>query len=261
MKDKIKNKLYGITGTVLFHVILFLLLFYFTFPRPEIPDEEGSGVLVQLGTIDEASGTFQPDMAEQQPASDASETEIPDETTDEIISQDIEESITVTPRKKEEKKPQTKPAEKSQPKPEEDNRIRNQVASAFSKGNGETSRGSSDKGRGAEGSPNGNSTTGAKSGLPGYGDYDLGGRGMRGELPRPQYDTSNDEGTIVVSVYVNAQGQVTQAAVTPSGSRGTAYANRTLRTRAESAARKAVFERKPGAATERGTITYYFKQN
>ena len=65
----------------------------------------------------------------------------------------------------------------------------------------------------------------------------MGGRGLKGELPIPQYDASNDEGTIVVSIYVDAQGKVTQAAATPSGSRGTAYANLTLRARAEAAAR------------------------
>jgi len=228
------------------------MLFYFTFPRPEIPDE-ASGVLVQLGTIDEASGTFQPEMSGQNVA-DAIEAEILD------ITQDIEESVAVPDKKKEEKQ-QPEPEKKTQPKPEVDNRIKNQVANAFSKGNAGSNRGTSDKGSGAEGSPNGNSTTGAKHGSPGYGDYDLGGRGLKGELPIPQYDASNDEGTIVVSIYVNAQGKVTQAAATPSGSRGTAYANLTLRARAEAAARKAVFERKPGAVTERGTITYYFRQN
>ncbi len=234
------------------------MLFYFTFPRPEIPDE-ASGVLVQLGTIDEASGTFQPEMSGQDVA-DAMEAEIPDEAVEETITQDIEESVAVPDEKKEEKQ-QSKPDKKTQPKPEVDNRIKNQVANAFSKGNAGSNRGTSNKGSGAEGSPNGNSTTGAKHGSPGYGDYDLGGRGLSGELPIPQYDASNDEGTIVVSIYVNAQGKVTQAAATPSGSRGTAYANLTLRARAEAAARKAVFERKPGAVTERGTITYYFRQN
>lgn len=176
------------------------------------------------------------------------------------MRQDIEESVAVPDKKKEEKK-QPEPEKKTQPKPEVDNRIKNQVANAFSKGNAGSNRGTSDRGSGAEGSPNGNSTTGAKHGSPGYGDYDLGGRGLKGELPIPQYDASNDEGTIVVSIYVDAQGKVTQAAATPSGSRGTAYANLTLRARAEAAARKAVFERKPGAVTERGTITYYFRQN
>ncbi len=244
-------------GTVLFHLLVFLMLFYYTFPRPEIPDE-ASGVLVQLGTIDEASGTFQPEMTEMSIAG-APETEVSDNTADEMVTQDIEESIALP--EKEDSKKQTESVKKTQTKPTVDDRIKNQVANAFSKGNVGASRGTADKGIGAEGSPNGNSTTGAKHGSAGYGDYDLGGRGLSGELPRPQYDSSNDEGTIVVSIYVNAQGRVTQATVTPSGSRGTAYSNRTLRARAEAAARKAVFERKPGAATERGTITYYFKQN
>mgnify|MGYP002594716988 CR=1 FL=1 len=238
------------------------MLFYFTFPRPEIPDE-ASGVLVQLGTIDEASGTFQPEMSGQNVA-DAMEAEIPDEASEESITQDIEESVAVPDKKKEEKK-QPEPEKKTQPKPEVDNRIKNQVANAFSKGHAGSNRGTSDKGSGAEGSPNGNDELKwyvfSRDDNPGYGDYDLGGRGLKGELPIPQYDASNDEGTIVVSIYVDAQGKVTQAAATPSGSRGTAYANLTLRARAEAAARKAVFERKPGAVTERGTITYYFRQN
>lgn len=101
MKDKTKNKLCGIAGTVLFHLLLFLMLFYFTFPRPEIPDE-ASGVLVQLGTIDEASGTFQPEMSGQNVA-DAMEAEILDEAAEESITQDIEESVAVPDKKKEDK--------------------------------------------------------------------------------------------------------------------------------------------------------------
>ena len=114
MKDKTKNKLCGIAGTVLFHLLLFLMLFYFTFPRPEILDE-ASGVLVQLGTIDEASGTFQPEMSGQNVA-DAMEAEIPDEASEESITQDIEESVAVPDKKKEEKK-QPEPEKKTQPKP------------------------------------------------------------------------------------------------------------------------------------------------
>lgn len=235
------------------------MLFYFTFPRPEIPDE-ASGVLVQLGTIDEASGTFQPEMSGQNVA-DAMEAEILDEAAEESITQDIEESVAVPDKKKEDKQ-QPEPEKKTQPKPEVDNRIKNQVANAFSKGNTGSNRGTSDRGSGAEGSPNGNSTTGAKHGSPGYGDYDLGGRGLKGELPIPQYDASNDEGTIVVSTYVNAPGKSTSGC----GYAAAAVVGRhmpilTLRARAEAAARKAVFERKPGAVTERGTITYYFRQN
>ena len=63
---------------------------------------------------------------------------------------------------------------------------------------------------------------------------DLGGRGLVGSLPKPEYTGTNDEGTIVVEVLVDPRGQVVQANVTPSGSKGTAASNATLRSRARS---------------------------
>ena len=113
-----------------------------------------------------------------------------------------------------------------------------------------------------KGSPQGSVESGALAGSPGYGDYDLGGRGLIGRLPKPEYAGTNDEGTIVVEVLVDPQGRVVQANVTPSGSKGTAASNVTLRSRAEAAARKAVFEHKSsGNENQWGSITYYFKQN
>ena len=113
-----------------------------------------------------------------------------------------------------------------------------------------------------KGSPQGHAAAGATVGSPGYGDYDLGGRGLVGRLPKPEYSGTNDEGTIVVEVLVAPDGRVVQANVTPSGSKGTAASNATLRSRAEAAARRAVFERKAsGNENQWGSITYYFKQN
>lgn len=57
-----------------------------------------------------------------------------------------------------------------------------------------------------------------------------------GSLPKPEYTGTNDEGTIVVEVLVDPRGRVVQANVTPSGSKGTAASNATLRSRAEAAA-------------------------
>ena len=54
-----------------------------------------------------------------------------------------------------------------------------------------------------KGSPQGSAESGALAGSPGYGDYDLGGRGLIGRLPKPEYAGTNDEGTIVVEVLVD----------------------------------------------------------
>lgn len=61
------------------------------------------------------------------------------------VTQDIEESVAVPDKKKEDKQ-QPEPEKKTQPKPEVDNRIKNQVANAFSKGNTGSNRGTSDRG-------------------------------------------------------------------------------------------------------------------
>ena len=149
---------------------------------------------------------------------------------------------------------------KAEPQPEpETSPIDDLWADALSKGKTADSIAANDQ---KKGSPQGHAAAEATVGSPGYGDYDLGGRGLVGRLPKPEYSGTNDEGTIVVEVLVAPDGRVVQANVTPSGSKGTAASNATLRSRAEAAARRAVFERKAsGNENQWGSITYYFKQN
>ena len=158
-----------------------------------------------------------------------------------VITQDMEETVSLDDEKPE---PVVVPEEsdkKVEPQPEpETSQVDDLWADALNKGK----------------------VADSIAGSPGYGDYDLGGRGLIGRLPKPEYAGTNDEGTIVVEVLVDPQGRVVQANVTPSGSKGTAASNVTLRSRAEAAARKAVFEHKSsGNENQWGSITYYFKQN
>ena len=254
MKESSKNRLFGICGTVIFHVTLILILILVTFSQPSIPDD-GEGILVQVGLVSESQGTLDSSSDIQ-----SQEKNSPEETIDdnEIISQETEETIQITPP--EEKKKDSEKEEQKPVQPKEDNRIKNQVANAFSKGKGSSNNyGSSSSGSGIQGSVNGNSSSGATSGSPGYGNYDLGGRGILGSLPRPGYDNSNDEGTIVVSITVNAAGKVIAASIT-KGSIGSAASNSTLRQQAINAAKKAVFTKSNNTGNQSGTITYYFKQ-
>jgi TonB family protein len=85
-------------------------------------------------------------------------------------------------------------------------------------------------------------------------DAGLQGRGLREGLPRPSA-AYNEEGTVVVYVTVDNNGNVTTAEIRQQG---TTTQNSTLRRLAVEAARKAKF--KPSSRTAQGgTITYVFK--
>lgn len=265
MKEDSKYRLYGIVGTLLFHTLIIIILLLITFNRPPKPADDGGGILVQLGTVDEASGIFEPVKAEENIPEEASpEITEPDNET---ITQDVEETVNInTPKEEKKKTPEKKQNTKKnteQPtkEPVRDTRL-DKMASLFSNNSNNTgSRGTAEKGTGIQGSPTGNSNTGALTGVGGYGAYNLGGRGITGTLPRPGYDNSNDEGTIVISIVVNPAGKVISASVTPKGSTGDAASNPTLRERALNAAKKATFESVSRTGNQTGTIIYHFKQN
>ena len=116
------------------------------------------------------------------------------------------------------------------------------------------SKGTASSGTGVEGSKDGNSPSGAKTGTGGYGTFDLGGRSIgEGGLPRPVYNVQ-EEGRVVVSITVNPAGHV----IATSINRQTNTVNTALRKAAEDAARRARFNAVEGVNNQTGTITYYF---
>lgn len=247
MEPQKRDKIQAIAATVALHLAVLLVL-WFTLLGPD-PVGAGSGVLVQVGFVDEASGMFESNA--QQP--EQSHAEQPQESDDELITQSDEESVHI----EEDKKAKEKAIRDSQK-----DEIANQVKNAFGKGvSNEGSRGDSEEGDGTQGNPFGNSSTGELTGVGGYGGYNLGGRGLVGSLPYPQYDNSNDAGIIAVSITVNPQGEVIGAIATVNGSKGTAFSNPKLRKSAEEAARKSRFERSSRRSNQTGVIVYIFKQN
>jgi len=177
-------------------------------------------------------------------------------TSSEVKKTNASSSEVKEKEKKEEKKDKTIQENKK------DERIANQVKNAFGKGvSNDGSRGDSDEGSGTQGNPFGNSSTGEITGVGGYGGYNLGGRGLVGSLPYPEYDNSNDAGIIAISITVDPQGKVISAIATVNGSKGTAFSNPKLRASAEAAARKSRFERSTGSSNQTGVIIYIFKQN
>jgi TonB family protein len=272
-----KEKLVGLLGTLIVHGIVFLLL-WLLFIRASVPQAE-SGVPVLLGSELLAQGDgdkFEMTEVDVQPIPQEISSQPENNfspTGEKILSQDIEETIAIEPKKeekKEEKVTPSQPAEKNapeQPKEKTEAELRAEaeraaaeaaarsIAGAFGKGNSMENRGEAETGKGIQGSTEGNSETGKPTGVGGYGSFDLNGRTLgEGGLPRPEYNVQ-DEGRVVVTIIVNPAGQVVSADI----HRRTNTVNATLRKAALDAARKARFNAVNGVNNQSGTITYYFK--
>ena len=103
------------------------------------------------------------------------------------------------------------------------------------------------------GHPKGNTQVGKTDGAP---NAHVKGRSVLGALPRPDYAVQ-DEGKVVVDIWVDNYGNVTKAV---AGGQGTTVNNQTLWAAARSAAMKAHFNQSADApALQQGTITYIFK--
>lgn len=286
MKKLRKPDLIALAATLAIHLALLVLLWFIVLKAPEQQEEEG--IPVMLGEVEMASGTDDPgtlngpdQLAAVEPAP-ASATPVP-ATEEPMITQNQEPTVSVKKTPKEpEKKPTPKPAvtpvtpqkteaqlaeEARQAKARAEAQARaeaeraaaaaanSRVAGALGRGSGGGNKGASASGDGSEGSPTGNSSTGARTGTGGRGTVALSGRSLRGSLPAPGYNV-NEEGDVVVKIVVNAAGTVISATLEP---RGTNTGNASLRSAALAAARRAVFNAVEGAANQTGTITYHFR--
>ncbi|MCD8193340.1 MAG: energy transducer TonB [Tannerellaceae bacterium] len=264
-----KDDIYSAVGTVLFHLVILLILWY-TVLRTVVPEEDG-GILVNFGNIDSAAGMFEPEFTGH---------EFPQETTtppppapeqvaeEELVTQDMEESIALADaakqeeerkRQEEEERKRREEAERQRLAEEQRRReqaISNRVAGAFGAGSASTaSQGDATSGTGNQGSPFGNSDHGANEGIGGYGSFNLNGRSIgAGGLPRPAY-TVQEEGRIVINITVDPKGNVIFAEI----GRGTNIDNASMRKSAIDAAKKAKFNSINGANNQSGTITYLYK--
>ncbi len=237
-----------------------------------MPDFDG-GVLVNFGNVEAAAGAFEPrysgsDLPQEQiPPPAVSQ---PEAKTEDIVTQDMEETVSVDAEKKKEReeKERRELAEKERVQREEAERkrveeeqkkkeqaINNRVAGAFGIGHADGgSQGDAASGEGNQGSPFGNSDHGENEGIGGYGSFNLNGRSIgAGGLPRPAY-TIQEEGRIVVDITVDPRGNVIAAAV----GRGTNIDNASMRNSAIEAAKRAKFNSITGANNQSGTITYRY---
>ena len=265
-------------GTLVLHAIVLLLLFLITISKPKMQEE--SGVPVMLGNMEMAQGGAEPYTLTDVDV--LNEPQIPKETSvsepmpviaseADMITQEDETTVVVPKTEIPKKEPAELEERTEAEKRAEAERLAAEkkvaeeraaaeaaakhIAGAFGKGTQMGSQGTSDLGKGIQGSSTGNSTDGKTSGVGGYGTFDLNGRSLGpGGLPRPIYNVQ-EEGRVVVTITVNPAGQVIQTSI----NKRTNTANATLRKAAEDAARKARFNVVDGVNNQTGTITYYFK--
>lgn len=258
-----KFDIFSILWTVLLHLAVIGLLFLIHLTKPVAQAE--SGVPVMLGNMGNLDTDYEFTEVNSMPAPAPAAVPVPKAPQAEpAITQNLEETVAIESGEKE--KP-VKPADTpKQPTPEEiraeqerqaAEQAQNLMANAFGRSSSMQASAPTENNsdvQGTPGSTEGNATQGKPSGSPGYGTWDLGGRDMVGELPRPKYGIQ-EEGRVVVTITVDPDGNVIETRI----NNRTNTTNLQLRNAAIEAARQTKFNAIGGENNQTGTITYYFK--
>jgi protein TonB len=277
-----KNKTYAFITTVIVHAIILLLLFILNVSKPDPPLSADGGMVVNLGYVDESTGDIQPisDEVDVKPIITKEEIKASQAENEKYLTQSIEETEAIKSSEIAKENSNTnqandnnitkeiQPEQQTPPQPQV-----NPVALYKGKKNNSSSQGTSDKGTGDQGNPNGDPFSNGNGNGPGSGTGTGQGTGPGGNGPggkgishtllnrkaenlmKPEYEC-NEMGTVIVEIWVNQNGKVTKA---KAGARGSTTASQCLYTKAENAAYKTKFNANPEAPEEqRGTIIYNF---
>ena len=249
--------------TLLLHVAVVGLLLILHLNKPVMQAE--SGVPVMLGDMGNLDTDYEFTEVNSMPAPAPASVPVPVAPMAEpTITQNLEETVAIESGETE--KP-VKPVETvKQPTPEEiraeqerraAEEAQNLMANAFGRSSSMQATSSTENNtdnQGTPGSTEGNASQGKPTGVGSYGTWDLGGRDMMGELPRPTYNIQ-EEGRVVVTIIVDPEGNVIDTRI----NNRTNTTNLQLRNAAEEAARRTKFNAIGGENNQTGTITYYFK--
>ena len=268
-----KNRVKGIIGTILFHLLLAVALVFIGLSTPlPLPGEEG--VEVNLGNSDDGMGFVQ----EEEPAERIQEVKPPpppppeeEVQEEEILTQEVEEAPAIQEEIIEEKKEIEEIIEDEKIEEVVEEIVEEPVEEipepepqkvdprAMYKGKSDKNKGS-DQGitgnPGDQGKPDGDPNVDKYDGQGGAGNgigFDLGGRGAK-YLHKPSY-SSEEQGRIKVEIKVNRNGKVINATIT----KGTNITDTKLQKLAMEAALKSTFQPDQDAPEiQKGTITYNF---
>ncbi|MFN7116747.1 MAG: energy transducer TonB [Saprospiraceae bacterium] len=285
-----KNKRYGLITSVIVHTLLIILallpMVYFQNPPPE-----QEGILVNLGFPDQGQGDEnaapaessrdvepeeeepepqtepekpverpQPQKPDPQPQKDIIKTEDPDAVA--LREQKKREQAEKAERDRQQREEETrqraeaeakrKAAEEEARKKAEADKLKGQIGGLFGGGKGKGNTGTSGNQGDPNGDPNAKALEGVSTGTGTVG----GGLGDRGVASAPKIeDNSQQEGTVVVRVCVDQDGDVVEAEFTQ---RGSSISDARLKNIAVSNAKRWKFSK--GAADKQcGTITYRFR--
>lgn len=272
MSQELKDKVKAGFGTILFHAMLLLALFFMALKTPlPLPEEEGVEVDLGFSEVGQNVQQVQPEEIQAPPpqpdqkiVEEVIEEVIDDAPAEEIIEQDTEEAPAIAdkpePKKEAEKKlekPIEKPKEivKPEPEPEPEPVVDQRLIYTGRKAS--SSEGNDDQ-QGDKGIETGIPDAPNYSGLGGLGSngisYNLGSR-KASTLPKPTYN-SDDQGRVNVSIWVDKSGRVIRAEILQ---KGTTVSDINLRNMAKQAALKAIFAADPEAVEiQKGIITYNF---
>lgn len=255
--------IFSLLWTLLIHVGVIGLLLLLHLTKPVMQAE--SGVPVMLGDMGNLDTDYEFTEVNSMPAPAPASVPVPVAPQAEpAITQNMEETVAIETGEKE--KPVTPVETVRQPTPEEiraeqerkaAEEAQNLMANAFGRSSTMQASAPAETNtdvQGIMGSTEGNASQGKPTGVGSYGTWDLGGRDMVGELPRPTYNIQ-EEGRVVVTIIVDPEGNVIDTRI----NNRTNTTNLQLRNAAEQAARKTKFNAIGGENNQTGTITYYFK--
>ena len=213
-----EKKSFAITSAI-FVILVFLCLFLgLTYMDPP-PD---NGIAINFGTSDVGQGEIQPTEAIQS-APQPTVSEPVTSQVDEVLTQDEDAPVVVTP-KKDTKKPTEKPKDPVKPKVETQKLPSKETNNALDallngkKADGTAQGGHGDDGLpGDKGDPNGSlyansfygNGTGNGTGSGNGTGWGLAGRKLAGNTKKQQ--DCNEEGKVVVKIWVNRSGNVIKA--------------------------------------------------
>lgn len=259
-EDKQKNKkAFAITAAIF--AVLLLLCFFLGLTYMDPPPE--NGIAINFGTSDFGMGDVQPTepiASAPQPSQSSAD---PTPVQDEVVTQDVTDAPVITNEKPKEKPKEDKPVKpKPEPAPTPSKSTSDALNSLINgpKSDGKATGGqgndnqAGDKGR-IDGTLNGSYGNGGGGSGTGGGNYQLGNRNALAK-PQPKY-TCNEQGVVVVQIFVDKNGKVIDA---NAGVRGTTNSASCLLDQAKQAAMRTTWEPDPDAPDKQvGKIIYNFK--
>lgn len=250
-----KYRIQALIGTLIFHVLVLLLMCLFGFKTP-LPLPEEIAVIVDFGGGGGGGGT----QASVKTSQQVVQEDVKASQAEQVVPQHSQSVVTqpdpspiVTP-------PVTNPVQEQPKEPVPDPRVtqywQNRPRDASGSGSGTGSGTGTGQGSGTGSGIGTGSGSGMGSGTGGGSGpgYSLDGRSAR-YLPIPEY-TEQEQGRVVVDIWVDKTGRVVRAI---PGARGSTTTNQNLWNKARDAALQSKFSPCDQCPEEqKGSITYNF---